>query len=125
MQEKKYWKKTIFYIFLLTAVIVVGAILLIPLYWPIGLIIWLFVPSGVALFLLVRWHAKSTAYICPKCGHTFMISTTKDFLRPHLIDKKLLRCPKCGEKSWCEAVSVESLGEKTSFEKSEQDQNIS
>jgi len=61
----------------------------------------------VGLFLLIRWHAKNTAYICPKCGYKFMISTFEDFISPNILwDKKLLKCPKCKTKSLCKAISV-------------------
>ena len=119
IEEKIYWRKTITYICLLTAAILAGAIFLIPFHWPVGFIVWLLILFGGGLFSLVRWHAKNTAYICPKCGHTFMISTTKDFLSPHMGDKKLLRCPKCDESSWCKAISVKSVKGEISFKKEE------
>ena len=118
IEEKRYWRKTITYICLLTAAILAGTIFLVPLHWPVGFIIWLLIVAG-SLFSLVRWHAKNTAYICPKCGHTFMISTTEDFLSPHMINKKLLRCSKCGESSWCKAISIKSVKGEIGFEKEE------
>ncbi|MDH7576450.1 MAG: hypothetical protein QHH75_01265 [Bacillota bacterium] len=99
--------KTLLYIFLLTAVIIGGGVLLIPFRSPAGFLGWLFLTAG-GLFLLVRWHARNTAYICPKCGHFFMISAMEDFLSPHMIDQKLLKCPKCGKRSWCQAVSAKA-----------------
>lgn len=119
IEEKRYWRKTITYICLLTAAILAGAIFLIPFHWPVGFIVWLLILFGGGLFSLVRWHANNTAYICPKCGHTFMISTAKDFLSPHMGDKKLLRCPKCGESSWCKVISVKSVKGEISFKKEE------
>jgi len=119
IEEKRYWRKTITYICLLTAAILAGAIFLIPFHWPVGFIVWLLILFGGGLFSLVRWHAKYTAYICPECGHTFMISTAKDFLSPNMVDKKLLRCPKCDESSWCKATSVKSVKGEISFKKEE------
>jgi len=119
IEEKRYWRKTIIYISLLSAAILAGAIFLIPFHWPVGFIVWLLILFGGGLFSLVRWHAKNTAYMCPKCGHTFMISTAKDFLSPHMSDKKLLRCPKCGESSWSKAIGVKSVKGEISFKKEE------
>ena len=105
LKTKRYWIKTVIIICLFIAGIMTGTIFLSPL--------WLLVLIGVGLFLLVSWHAKYTAYICPKCGYTFMISTSKDFLSPHMVDKKLLRCPKCDESCWCKAISVKSVKDDT------------
>lgn len=79
--------------------------------------LWLLILIGIGLFLLVSWHAKNIAYICPKCGYMFMISTLTDFLSPHMFNTKLLRCLKCGESSWCKTVSAESVKGKISVEK--------
>jgi predicted RNA-binding Zn-ribbon protein involved in translation (DUF1610 family) len=117
IEEKTYWRKLITYTCLFTVVIIAGALFLISFHWPIGFVIWLLLLCGVGLFSLVRWHAKNTAYICPNCGYIFTISTRKDFLSPHMIDKKLLRCPKCGESSWCKAISANSVKEEITSEK--------
>ncbi|MDH7576965.1 MAG: hypothetical protein QHH75_03875 [Bacillota bacterium] len=90
--------KTFLYIFLFIGLVIGGGMLLIPLGEAVGFLGWLLLTAG-GLFLLVRWHARSTAYICPKCSHFFMISVAEDFLSPHMMDKKLLKCPKCREKS--------------------------
>ena len=96
------------YIILYLAIMIASAILIIPISMPRGLIIWIFIIS-IGTYLIIRWHAKNTAFICPKCNHKFTISTTKDFLSPHFFDKKLLRCPDCGESSWCKAISAKSI----------------
>lgn len=108
-EKGRYRTETILLISLFIAGIIAGAIFVIPFHWPIGFIVWLFFLAGGGLYLLVRWHAKNTFYICSKCNHTFAISTLKNFLSPHMIDKKLLRCPKCGESSWFEAVSIKAV----------------
>ncbi|OIQ05910.1 MAG: hypothetical protein AUK59_02025 [Candidatus Altarchaeum sp. CG2_30_32_3053] len=95
---KEDWIRTIIYIAAFVAIIIIGAIFLLPAYGYIWLI--LFVGS---LFLLVRWHAKNFAYRCPKCGHEFEISAFIDFISPHGLCKgggwKYLKCPKCHERS--------------------------
>jgi len=96
------------YIILFLAVIIASAIFIIPISMPAGLIIWIFIIS-VGAYLLIRWHSKNTVFICPKCDYKFTITTTKDFLSPHFFDKKLLRCPHCGESSWCKNISAKSI----------------
>jgi len=92
------WIRTIVYIAVFVAVIIIGAIFLLPAYFYIWLILFI---GG--LFLLVRWHAKNFAYRCPKCGYEFEISTFTDFISPHGLSKnggwKYLKCPKCHERS--------------------------
>lgn len=68
--------------------------------WP-AIIIAMFV---VVMAILVRRHALTTGYHCPACGHEFVIGTWTDFLSPHTIGCKMLRCPRCGEGSWCTEI---------------------
>ncbi len=92
------WRKTFSYIAVLVVINVIGTFFLLPAFWYI----WLILIAG-SLFLLVRWHAKNFAYRCPKCGHEFEISTSRDFISPHGSSKsigwKYLKCPKCHERS--------------------------
>ncbi len=108
IETKKYLKRVVTFVFLYICAVSLGAFLLIPLYQPFGFIIWMFVAFG-GVFLFVRWHAKNTAYICPECGYRFTISTFKGFISPHMWRKKLLRCPRCGKRKWCLAVSVKEV----------------
>jgi hypothetical protein len=110
-ETKEYCTRTISLMSLFLAVLIAGAILLIPFHWPFGFIVWLVLFVAGGLYFLIRWHAKNTAYICPKCNNTFAISTLTDFLSPNLIDKKLLRCPECGVSSACKEVSINVLKE--------------
>jgi DNA-directed RNA polymerase subunit RPC12/RpoP len=78
----------------------------------VGLGVWLGRPyplaagAGAALILvlLVKWHAATTGYQCPGCGHEFMISTLADFLSPHILTTKYVKCPQCGRRAWMEAL---------------------
>jgi hypothetical protein len=96
------WARTIIYVLLFCAVLVIGALYLLPAYWYA----WSILVVG-CLFLLVRWHARSFAYHCPRCGHEFEISTFKDFVSPNGIAHrsgdgwygwKYLSCPRCHER---------------------------
>ena len=107
-ETKKHLRKVIIFVFLYICVITLSAFILIPNYQPFGFIIWIFISfSGVILF--VRWHTQNTAYICPECGYAFTITTSRSFISPHMWRRKLLRCPKCGERNWCLAVSVKEI----------------
>ncbi len=75
-----------------------GAIFLIPADWSIGLII--IIVTTIILLLLVRWHARNFAYRCPECGQEFEISVFTDFISPHGVGKKYLKCPRCQKRSW-------------------------
>lgn len=65
--------------------------------WPMVVV----AVTVIGLFFLVRWHAGRAAYRCPGCSREFMVSAWIDFLSPHTIGEKLLRCPSCGKSSWC------------------------
>ncbi|MBD3170200.1 MAG: hypothetical protein GF307_12010 [candidate division Zixibacteria bacterium] len=58
---------------------------------------------GIGVYLLVRWHSRSTIYTCPDCQHVFTISTGIDFLSPHSGTTKWLICPSCQQVNWCRA----------------------
>jgi DNA-directed RNA polymerase subunit RPC12/RpoP len=96
--NKDRWKVAA-YILLTIVVIAAGAAALLPGAGPREMVLWLVIFFG-GLFLLVRWHARSTAYRCPACGHEFEISTLTDFLSPHTTSKKFLKCPQCGKRKW-------------------------
>ena len=96
--DRDWWRVGVYTLLVVTA-LVVTAVILIPVAWPFGLVVWLALVSG-GLFLLARWHASNTAYRCPACGHEFEISVYTDFVSLQVPDKKYLRCPQCGERNW-------------------------
>jgi hypothetical protein len=86
-------------------VIIAVALLVVPRFWgwpglPLA-VVFLFV---AATFFLVRWHARHVGYCCPVCDYRFAVSAWNDFLSPHLGGEKLLRCPRCGQSSWCPEI---------------------
>ena len=89
-------------LYALAAVVVMagGAGILVRWAWPGGLIVWLAVCAGGSLLLLVRWHARRTAYRCAACGQTFAIPMLADLASMHCLRRKYLRCPACGERTW-------------------------
>ena len=60
--------------------------------------------AAAVLILLVRWHAANTGYRCADCGHEFAISAWADFLSPHMLTTKYVKCPHCGRRSWMAAL---------------------
>jgi DNA-directed RNA polymerase subunit RPC12/RpoP len=99
--KSRKWRLIVLYVIALTG----GVFGIIS--WPGGIVLWLII-VGIGLFFLVRWHAQNSIYLCPNCGHTFVISTLTDFISPHFPNRKLLKCPQCNERSWC---SEESPGQ--------------
>jgi len=57
----------------------------------------------VVVFLLVRWNAGATAYVCANCGQEFTLTPLQDFLSPHTPGSKYARCPQCGQRNWNQA----------------------
>lgn len=104
---KKDQLKAIGYLALMIMFNVLTAISLVPKAWPIGLVAWLVLCFGGSLFLLVRWHARNTAYRCTACAWEFEISFFTDFISPHFPNKKLLKCPRCDERNWAEILMKE------------------
>jgi DNA-directed RNA polymerase subunit RPC12/RpoP len=71
------------------------------------MLVWItLVVVGIALTILVTWHAHRTAYTCSVCGKVFAISAWIDFISPHLPGSKLLRCPHCRAVGWCRAETT-------------------
>lgn len=85
------WWKTLAFLAIYLAVLGLTSIYL--------LLSYLVALAAAGLVILVSWHAKTTAYHCPKCGCEFEISIATDFLSPHGVNKeggwKYLKCPNC------------------------------
>jgi DNA-directed RNA polymerase subunit RPC12/RpoP len=101
------WWRVGGYLLLAGVVVIASAVILVPLAWPIGLVVWLSVFATGSLFLLVRWHARHTAYRCPACGHEFEISLLTDLASLQIPDKKYLKCPRCGRRKWATVLMKE------------------
>gem|GEM_PF-5268198 len=59
---------------------------------------------------LVRWHARVTACLCPRCVQEYEISTFKDFCRLQIPDKKYLKYPSYGTRVWARVLTKHRLG---------------
>jgi uncharacterized C2H2 Zn-finger protein len=79
----------------------VSSVFLLANYWYL----WLMIIAGV-LVLLVVWHAKNFVYLCPRCGEVFEVSKLENFISPNGVNKKYLRCPRCGKRTWTEILRI-------------------
>lgn len=88
-------------LFVFIAAIMISSVFLFPGHWYL----WLIIIAGI-LGLLVAWHAKGFAYLCPGCGEVFEVSTLEDIISPNGVNKKYLRCPRCGKKAWADILRI-------------------
>ena len=62
----------------------------------------------VAVFILgTLWQSvvnRSSDYACPSCGARFSPSSLGAMLSPHMMGRRLLRCPQCGASGWASRV---------------------
>ncbi|MCC4767178.1 hypothetical protein FXW07_11250 [Methanosarcina sp. DH1] len=108
MDKNRYWEitrsdwyGTVQVLFAFIAVIMISSVFLLASYWYL----WIMIIAGV-LFLLVVWHTKNFAYLCPGCGEVFEVSTLEDFISPNGVNKKYLRCPRCGKRAWADILRI-------------------
>jgi len=88
-------------LFVFIAVTMISSVFLLAGYWYL----WIIIITGV-LVLLVVWHAKNFVYLCPGCGEVFEVSTLEDFISPNGVNKKYLRCPRCGKWAWADILRI-------------------
>lgn len=58
----------------------------------------------VSLYILVTWHAKTSAYICKNCSNQFTLSAFQDLVSPQGLTTKYTKCPKCGKRTWAKII---------------------
>lgn len=98
------WKKTILIVGLFVLFLLAAAAALVAFGNAVVFLVGFIAIVAVALFMLVRWHAATTAYRCATCGHEFTISTTTDLISPHMMETKYLKCPACSRRSWAKVL---------------------
>jgi DNA-directed RNA polymerase subunit RPC12/RpoP len=96
--KRKDWWKTLILIAVYLTVLGFTGIYLLVSYWYVWITL-----AFAGLVVLVSWHAKSTAYHCPRCGYEFEISILTDFFSPHGVNDEgawmYLKCPNCRNRS--------------------------
>ncbi len=98
--DKGDWARTTIYVAVYAVAIGIGAFLLMPRGAP-GALAWIILVI-LGAFLLIRWHAKNTAYRCAKCNREFEISIFTDAISHHGVGGggwKYLKCPCCGTRT--------------------------
>jgi len=58
------------------------------------------------LFCTAKADYNLHVYKCKKCSHIFKPTFGEYFRAPHSPTKRLLRCPKCKEKTWCKQKAI-------------------
>jgi DNA-directed RNA polymerase subunit RPC12/RpoP len=100
-------RRAALYLGALVAVVVGTGFWLLPRHGNEWLLLWSVIGLGIPVFLLVRWHARTTAYRCATCRHEFVISAWTDFITPHIPGKKYVACPSCGVRGWAKVLMRE------------------
>jgi hypothetical protein len=89
-------------------VIILTGIFIVPHLWPgmeiVGFVIWVIV---WAVFVIVRWSARVTIFLCPVCHHEFQASAVTIAVTPHYFGSKYICCPECGKRNWIRMVRKE------------------
>lgn len=103
-------KTTLLLLAAAAVVAVTTGIWLLPRHGEFWLLLWTVTGVLIPMYFLVRWHARSTAYRCPSCGHEFEISAWTDFITPHVPGRKYVGCPSCGKKGWAKVLMKTEKG---------------
>jgi hypothetical protein len=98
------WVIAAIHLSLYIGALVTGAVLLIRMGWPLGLIAWVVIIAGGGMFLLITWHARNLAYRCRACHHESEISVLGDLISPNVTKGKYPKCPGCHRRVWTEAL---------------------
>lgn len=56
------------------------------------------------IYVVVHEQRSIGYYKCPECNNYFVPSMKGYILAPHVVNKRLLRCPQCGKESYCKKV---------------------
>ena len=59
---------------------------------------------AIGCVAVIEGQRKIGYYQCQKCGQTFVPKFWSHIFGFNMISKRHLKCPHCGEKSWCSKV---------------------
>lgn len=54
--------------------------------------------------VLVVYMNRRFDYQCGYCGEIFSLPTVDAIFAPHMMGKKLVTCPRCGQRTWASLV---------------------
>jgi predicted RNA-binding Zn-ribbon protein involved in translation (DUF1610 family) len=58
----------------------------------------------VVIVIYSVFRASSSRFICPKCGASYRTGIFKYIIGPHIMSKRLVKCPDCGYKGFATSV---------------------
>lgn len=83
------------------ALVLVAALCDLPVWTRILLIVCAILGICAVLAPVLLVAVNIEVFTCPKCGKRFVPTLTAYILGPHTLRKRRLKCPHCGQKSWC------------------------
>lgn len=98
---KKDWHLTAIILIAFIILLTISSLVLLSGFWYFWVLI---VLAGI--IMLIAWHARNFAYLCPRCGKVFEVSTFEDFVGPNGGKKKYVRCPECRRRAWAEILKI-------------------
>ena len=69
--------------------------------WRISLIVMGLVVMAIGIFICAILEMREAVFECKKCGAKFIPTKTAYIMGAHTITRRHLKCPKCGQRSWC------------------------
>ncbi|MBO7258278.1 MAG: helix-turn-helix domain-containing protein, partial [Alphaproteobacteria bacterium] len=69
--------------------------------WQLVTVIGIVVLFLIPCFYALKLEVSVGAYKCKNCGHEFVPTYKEALNAPHLGFTRRLKCPKCGERTWC------------------------
>ncbi len=83
------------------ALILLAAFCDLPVWARIVIIVCAFLGLAAVIAPILLVAVNTEFYTCPKCKTKFVPTLSAFLLAPHTTKKRRLKCPHCGQKSWC------------------------
>ena len=84
-------------------IIFIAAFCDLPVWARITVIVCAFLGITAVIAPILVVAVNTEIYTCPKCRTKFVPTLSAFLLSPHTTKKRRLKCPHCGQKSWCES----------------------
>lgn len=85
------------------ALILLAALCELPVWARIVIIVCAFLGLAAVIAPILVVAVNTELYTCPKCKTKFVPTLSAFLFAPHTAKKRRLKCPHCGQKSWCES----------------------
>ena len=83
------------------ALILLAAFCDLPVWARVVIIVCVFLGFAAVIAPILLVAVNIEVFTCPKCGKRFVPTLRAYILGPHTLRKRRLKCPHCGQKSWC------------------------